>query len=128
MPTVQRLQHTSIPMPPGGGAAAREFFGEILGMKEVRPPSSLDVDALVWFLAGDDGHEIHVFTEERLGPNSTGQHLCLQVDDIDGIKTLLQRHGVAIEETISIVNRPRFFIHDPFGNRIEITEITGPYE
>jgi hypothetical protein len=26
-----------------------------------------------------------------------------------------------------IVNRPRWFIHDPFGNRVECTTILGPY-
>jgi catechol 2,3-dioxygenase-like lactoylglutathione lyase family enzyme len=128
MAAVQRLQHTSVPMPPGGQAAARAFYGEALGMREVTPPSSLDRAKLVWFRAGDDGHEVHVFTEETLGGNSTGQHLCLQVDDIDAFRTRLADHGVPIQETIQIHNRPRFFVRDPFGNLIELAQITGDYQ
>ena len=127
MPQVLRLQHTSIPMPPGGQAEARSFFGHALGMKEVQPPKELDSDNLVWFLAGDGGHEIHLFVDPELASNSPAQHLCLQVDDADAFREQLIEHGVPIEETIAIPSRPRFFIRDPFQNFIEITQITGDY-
>ena len=41
MPSVKRLQHTSIPMPPGGDDDARAFYGEVLGMREVPKPEGL---------------------------------------------------------------------------------------
>jgi len=128
MPVVQRLQHTSVPMPQGGQDSARAFYGKALGMEEVTPPSSLDRPNLVWFQAGPDGHEVHVFVEDSLGDNSNAQHLCLQVDDIDACRAQLQQHGVEIEETTPIVNRPRFFVRDPFNNLVELTQITGEYE
>jgi catechol 2,3-dioxygenase-like lactoylglutathione lyase family enzyme len=116
---VIRLQHASVPMPVGGNDDARAFYNGILGMEEVRPPSSLDADRLVWFKAGDTGHEVHVFTDEGHGPNAA-QHLCLQLDDIKAMR----QH---IEETTAIHNRPRFNVRDPFGNLIELTQITGDY-
>lgn len=127
MAAVQRLQHASLPMPPAGHDEARRFYGRALGMEEVGPPSSLDVPALVWFQAGDGGHEIHCFTDERLGPNSPAQHVCLQVDDLAAFRARLAEHGVAIEETTPIHNRPRLFVRDPFGNLVELTEIRGAY-
>ena len=127
MPTVQRLQHTSVPMPPGGQPSARAFYGDALAMTEITPPSTLDRNALVWFAAGETGHEVHLFTEEGFGSNSTAQHLCLQVDDIDAYRARLADHGVEIQETTPIHNRPRFFVRDPFGNLIELTQITGDY-
>lgn len=127
MAGVLRLQHTSIPMPSDGREAARRFFGGALGMSEVTPPSSLDVERLVWFKAGDDGDEIHLFVDEEISRRSSAQHLCLEVDDIRTYRERLGSHGVAIEETQAIHNRPRFFVHDPFGNLIEITQITGDY-
>jgi catechol 2,3-dioxygenase-like lactoylglutathione lyase family enzyme len=127
MPTVQRLQHVSVPMPAGGSAAAREFYGDALGLEEVTVPSALDGRAFVWFRAGPDAHEIHVFTDERFGPNSPAQHLCLQVDDIDAYRQQITARGVPIEETIQIHNRPRFFVRDPFGNLVELTQILGEY-
>jgi catechol 2,3-dioxygenase-like lactoylglutathione lyase family enzyme len=127
MATVLRLQHTSIPMPPDGHERARSFFGEALGMKEVRPPKELDVDNLVWFLAGDDGHEIHLFVDPALAALSAAQHLCLQVDDVAAFRARLRDHGIPIEETTEIPSRPRFFVRDPFRNFIEIAQITGDY-
>jgi catechol 2,3-dioxygenase-like lactoylglutathione lyase family enzyme len=128
MPVVQRLQHTSIPMPQGGQDQARAFFGQALQMEEVVPPSTLDRANLVWFRAGNDGHEIHLFVEDPAATHSNAQHLCLQVDDIDAYRQQLSEHGVAIEETTPIHNRPRFFIRDPFNNLIELTQITGDYQ
>jgi catechol 2,3-dioxygenase-like lactoylglutathione lyase family enzyme len=127
MATVLRLQHTSIPMPADGHARARAFFGDALGMREVPPPKELDVPNLVWFLAGDDGHEIHLFVDPSLAAMSAAQHLCLQVDDVDAFRARLAKHGVEIEETTEIPSRPRFFVHDPFRNFIEIAQITGDY-
>lgn len=127
MTTVLRLQHTSIPMPVGGQEAARAFFGGALGMTEVSPPSTLDRSRLVWFKAGEDGHEIHLFVDESMNRHAGAQHLCLQVDDIDAFRAQMAENGVAIEETQAIHNRPRFFVRDPFQNLIELTQITGDY-
>ncbi len=127
MPAVRRLQHASVPMPPSGNADARRFYGDALGMTEIQPPSTLKTMNLVWFTAGDGGSEVHCFTEEALGPNSSGQHLCLEVDDLDAYRARLAGHGFAVEETTEIPNRPRFFVHDPFGNLVELTQILGPF-
>jgi catechol 2,3-dioxygenase-like lactoylglutathione lyase family enzyme len=127
MAGVLRLQHTSIPMPADGREAARRFFGEALGMTEVIPPSSLDRDRLVWFKAGPDGHEVHLFMDEEVDRRSSAQHLCLQVDDIEDYRSRMIQLGIEIKETQAIHNRPRFFVDDPFGNLIELTQITGDY-
>ncbi len=128
MAAVQRLQHVSVPMPPDGQAEARRFYGTALGLEEVSPPADLRHLSLVWFRAGDGGHEVHCFAEERLGPNSPAQHLCLQVDDLPAFRHRMIEHDVAIEETTAIHNRPRFFVRDPFGNLVELTQILGDYE
>ena len=127
MAIVQRVQHVSVPMPPDGAVEARHFYGAALGMDEILRPADLQALTLVWFRAGADGQEVHCFAEERLGPNSPGQHLCLQVDDLAGMRRRLAEHGVSVEETIPIHNRPRCFVRDPFGNLVELTEIAGSY-
>jgi catechol 2,3-dioxygenase-like lactoylglutathione lyase family enzyme len=126
MARVKRLQHTSVPMPPGGETEARWFYGQVLGMVEKQPPTSLSSLKLVWFRAGDD--EVHVFEEESLGLGSTSQHLCLEVDDLAEYRDRCKQHGVAVDETLGIRNRPRFFVRDPFGNQIELTQVDGPYD
>ena len=128
MPAVQRLHHASVPVPPDAAAEARRFYGGALGLEEIPVPSPIRNVALVWFRAGDGGDEVHCFPEERLGPNSPAQHLCLQVDDLAAYRDRLAEHGVAIEEAQAIRNRPRCFVRDPFGNLIELTQILGDYD
>ena len=126
MAAIQRIQHVSVPMPMGGHDLARAFYGSILGLTEVKPPSSLSLE-LVWFRFGD-GQEIHCFGEETLGSNSAAQHICLQVDDLDVFLDQVRERGAAVEEAVAITNRPRGFVRDPFGNLIELTQITGEYD
>jgi catechol 2,3-dioxygenase-like lactoylglutathione lyase family enzyme len=126
MPTVKRLQHTSVPMPPGGDDEARRFYGGVLGLREIPKPSSLP-QRLVWFAANDDGDEVHVFTEENMGPNSAAQHLCLEVDDLAAYEARLRQQGCDVEIPEAIHNRPRLFVRDPFANLIELVEIRGQY-
>ena len=126
MGSVVRLQHVSIPMPEGGLEQAREFYGDKLGLARKPVPSVLNAEEIIWFKLGEDGDELHVFTE-RGEPKSPGQHLCMQVDDIEAWRESLNSKGIAIEETDKIVNRPRFFIRDPFNNRVEITQVLGDY-
>ena len=127
MPSVKRLQHTSVPMPPGGEADARAFYGDVLGMREIPKPEGLAALTVVWFAANDDGDEVHVFQERNLGPNSAAQHLCLEVDDIAGYTALLAYAGYDVEIPETIHNRPRLFVRDPFANLVELVEIRGQY-
>lgn len=126
MSTVVKIQHVSIPMPRGGMERARAFYGDKLGLEEKPVPAVLNPEEIVWFRLGDGDQELHVFTEAG-DVRSQGQHLCIQVDDAGAWRELLTTRGVTIEETDAIVNRPRFFIRDPFGNRIEVTQIQGEY-
>lgn len=125
---VVRLQHVSIPMPSDGHAKARRFYGEILGMPEVPQPISLTHDSVVWFDAGGDGQEVHCFVNDPFSPGCIEAHLCLQVDDLEEMRARLAGHGVTPEETIVIRNRPRYFLTDPFGNKVEIVQVLGQYE
>lgn len=124
---IHRLQHTSIPMPPGGNDEARRFYGGILGLKEIPPPSTLRRDRLVWFSVSDDGDELHLLSEDTFHPSENGQHLCFVVNDLAPIRKALEDAGCEIGEEPPIAFRPRFSFRDPFGNKIELTEIHGNY-
>jgi catechol 2,3-dioxygenase-like lactoylglutathione lyase family enzyme len=127
MPSVKRLQHTSVPMPPGGDDKARAFYGDLLGMREIPKPEGLAAMTVVWFAANDDGDEVHVFQEKTMGPNSAAQHLCLEVDDIEAYHARLSGAGYDVRIPETIHNRPRLFVRDPFENLIELVEIRGQY-
>ncbi|MCA9876741.1 MAG: VOC family protein [Thermomicrobiales bacterium] len=127
MPTVKRLQHTSVPMPPGGDDRARAFYGDMLNMREIPKPTGLKHLTVVWFAANDEGDEVHVFQEQNMGPNSAAQHLCLEVDDLEAFRTRLHEGGYDTQNPEVIGNRPRLFVRDPFGNLVELVQILGQY-
>jgi len=123
MPAVLRLQHVSVPMPPERRAEARAFYADGLGLTELAIPPSLEGVAVLWFRASDDGDEVHLYAEKDAAAKVAGQHLCLQVDDIDALAKTLTARGIDVQETIEIPGRPRRFVEDPFGNEIELMEM-----
>ena len=117
-----RLSHINLTLPQGGEDIARSFYGGLLGLKEIPKPESIRHRGGVWFDAG--GLDIHVSVEEnRTGPDAY-RHFGLESAEVDGLRAKLQSAGVVTED-----GRPapwkRFFVRDPFGNRIEIHEPGG---
>jgi catechol 2,3-dioxygenase-like lactoylglutathione lyase family enzyme len=116
-----RLQHVSIPIPPGSEGRAREFYGGLLGLEERDVPPKLDPERLIWYRVGA-GLELHLYVE-REAPLD-GRHFCLAVDgELDALRARLEAAGFATSDTTPIVGRPRWFCRDPFGNLIELTRI-----
>lgn len=124
MSRVQRVQHVSVGFEAGRGADVRSFYSGVLGLPEKPRPLGLQDTPVIWFDAGDDEHEVHLLsTPDYTAPQ--GNHLCLQVDDLDAMRAYLTAQGIAIREAAAIDNRPRLMVSDPFGNGIELTQITG---
>lgn len=124
MPTVSRIQHVSIPRPPGSDKEPRAFYGELLGLEEIPVPESIQYLDLIWYRLGD--MELHLFAEEPLDDPS-GRHFCMVVDDLEGIRAKLVEAGYKPWDVDAIPGRPRFFCRDPFNNTIEFTTIEGDY-
>ena len=126
---IKRLQHVSIGIEAGREDEARRFYGEALGLREKPRPMGLKDRALIWYDIGDDEHEIHLLRTDRaeLGPPRAADHLCIEVDDIAAMRTHLTEQHVPIRETSVIDHRPRFFVEDPFGNSIELVQVTGNF-
>jgi catechol 2,3-dioxygenase-like lactoylglutathione lyase family enzyme len=118
------LQHVSSPFPPGEHRAIRQFYGEVLGLREIPSPSSLADMGLVWFSAGA-GLELHFF-QGPPHPDSL-RHLCLDIEDLEATRVRLEAAGFEPYDDTPIPNRPRFFCRDPVGNLIEFTRIEGDY-
>lgn len=121
-----RLQHVSVPRPPGAESAdvARRFYGDLLGLDEAPVPETIRHLDLVWFRLGDN--ELHVFSEEPRD-DSSGRHFCIEFDDVEAVRRRLEGAGFEPWDPEPIRNRPRFFCRDPFGNTVEFTTIVGSY-
>jgi len=125
---IQRLQHASVPRPPGREAheQAIRFYGGVLGLEEIPKPPTFDRIEVTWFRLGDD--EIHVYAAGQDEPLPQSEaHFCLLVDDLQGTRDRLETAGFRCHDTTPIPNRPRFYTRDPFGNEVEFTTIEGDY-
>lgn len=122
-----RLQHISVPRPPGSDEPARHFYGTLLGLEEITPPAALADLNVIWYRLGGDT-ELHLLTEEPMGQDHSGRHFCLAVDDVEQLRGQLEAGGVTVVGDTPIPGRPRYFCRDPFGNLLEITTIQGDYQ
>lgn len=126
MVKVQRVQHVSVGFEAGREAEMRAFYSTVLGLPEKGRPLGLKELPVIWFDAGDDEHEVHLLATPGYVP-PTGNHLCLEVDDLDAMRAHLAAHDVPIREAAAIDHRPRLMVSDPCGNGIELTQITGRF-
>ena len=116
---ITRLDHVQLAMPPGGEEAARAFYGRILQLHELEKPEALKSKGGCWF-AGD-GLELHLGVQADFVP-ATKAHPGLRVADLDAARAHLQAAGIAITEDKSGVTVRRFYVNDPFGNRLEFLQ------
>ena len=109
-------------MPKGGEAAARLFYAGCLGLRELPRPQVLQAREGVWFDAG--GLRLHLSVAEERSATDRQRHFGLGCGDLDNLRTRLSAAGVPIEEGRPVPWK-RFFVYDPFGNRIEIHQPGG---
>lgn len=124
---VQSIDHVTIVVK--DLAAARKFYVDILGMREVPRPSFQFVGQ--WFQAG--ATQIHTILEAagtgRAGTaverNTRGHHFAFLVDNAEAAYQKVQELG------LPIVSPPRtrpdgavqVFVHDPDGHLVELCSV-----
>jgi catechol 2,3-dioxygenase-like lactoylglutathione lyase family enzyme len=116
---ITRLDHVQLAMPPGGEEMARAFYGRILNLREIKKPAQLQAKGGCWF-AGD-GLELHLGVQADFVPASKA-HPGLRVADLDAARAHLQAAGIPITVDDSGVAVGRFYVNDPFGNRLEFMQ------
>jgi catechol 2,3-dioxygenase-like lactoylglutathione lyase family enzyme len=102
----------------GGEEQARAFYNGILSIREVPKPVELAIRGGCWFEDGD--LKIHLGVEENFRP-ALKAHPALLVEDLETLITKLTAAGVAVE-TKNVEDQLHAYIHDPFGNRLELLE------
>lgn len=113
--------------PPGCESAARAFYGDALGLAEMAKPTPLAARGGCWFRAGEA--ELHVGVTDVFVP-ATKAHPALLVASTAKLHGLAASLGVAgIEvrwaDDAEIPGQQRFFVDDPWGNRVELIAPTG---
>jgi catechol 2,3-dioxygenase-like lactoylglutathione lyase family enzyme len=115
----ERLQHVQLAIPPGGEDACRAFFGDVLGMAELEKPPALAALGGCWF--GSDGVEIHLGVDHEFVP-ARKAHPGIQVTGLGELAEHLKAADVEVQFDDRLPGYRRFYVSDPFGNRIEFLE------
>lgn len=119
------LHHAQITIPKGAEPAARRFYMDVLCLREVPKPLSLQGRGGFWLQAGDDPTLVHVGVEDGVDRAATKAHLAYQVGDAAAWRDHLAAHGVPMLDAVPIPGFERFEFRDPFGNRVEIIQPLG---
>ena len=116
---INRLNHVQICIPPGAEEQARQFYGRLLGLREIEKPSVLKRSGGLWFEMGDV--QLHIGIEDS--ENSTKRHPAFEVERLDEIRSYFEQQGVRTRDEADVPFARRFSFFDPFGNRIEFLEL-----
>lgn len=121
---VEGLDHVQVAAPAGCETAARQFYGELLGLPEVPKPAGLSDRGGAWFAVGSQ--QVHVGVTKPFAP-ARQAHPALRVspEALDRLAGRLEAAGRPVRWDHEIEDVRRFFTSDPWGNRIELLSKTG---
>jgi catechol 2,3-dioxygenase-like lactoylglutathione lyase family enzyme len=116
------LDHVQLAMPAGQEDRAREFYGGLLGLTEAPKPPELARRGGVWFTGG--ALHLHLGVEQDFRP-ARKAHPAFVVERLDALVERCRQAEIEVAADEPIDGRRRVFVHDPFGNRIELIEPAG---
>jgi catechol 2,3-dioxygenase-like lactoylglutathione lyase family enzyme len=120
---IAQIDHLQIAAPEGCEAAAREFYGALLGMREIEKPEALRARGGCWFECG--AQQLHIGVEKDFHPARKAHPAFVAINSNELRHALLAR-GVKVTDDVSLPGTRRFFAEDPWGNRLEFLENHSP--
>lgn len=114
------IDHLQVACPPHSEKQVREYWGDLLGLTEVKLPEAIAHKGGCWFRVGAIG--LHVGVQDDFVP-ATVAHPSLRVDTLEELASLsgsLMEAGYPVEWAQIPIASARFKTKDPFGNLVEL--------
>lgn len=121
---VHAIDHVQLPLPAGSLPKARAFYGELLGLQEVRDPV-LDKPGVLRYRLGPQRLDL---AESVTAGSAPQAHLALSVEGVSELSVYLRARGLPVDGPSELLQPgggqalQRVYIEDPFGNRLELIE------
>ncbi len=119
MSEITGLDHVQLAMPAGQEDTARAFYGGVLGLTEQAKPENLASRGGVWFRSGT--LKLHLGVERDFRPAHKA-HPALLVSGLTELAETCRAAGYPPITDEPLEGFNRFYVSDPFGNRIELLE------
>jgi predicted enzyme related to lactoylglutathione lyase len=110
-------------MPVGEEQTAVSFYQGLLGLTRRPKPPVLERRGGCWFSNGEV--TVHLGAEEAFVP-ARKAHPALVVEDLDSLVAVLEGAGHSVRWDEEMPEVRRCYVDDPFGNRIELIDASGP--
>jgi len=123
---VTALHHVNVTVPPELEQAAKDFYGTVLGLQQIpKPKTSRQSGA--WYQIGPNQLHLSVDDDPSVEDDDprrlSSRHVCFAVVDLKAAETRFREAGVKIiPDPHPAADTPRFYVRDPAGNLLEITQ------
>ncbi|HEV2829682.1 MAG TPA: VOC family protein [Pyrinomonadaceae bacterium] len=115
-----KINHVNVTVPSAFESAARDFYGVVLGLKQIPKPAGPRQNIGAWYELGES--QLHLSLEDGDHNDASDAHVCYQVNDIAAAEREFRNAGIdIIPDPRPVSGQSRFFVRDPGGNLIEIT-------
>lgn len=114
--SIERIDHVQVAAPAGSEEEATAFYSGLLGMKQIGKPEPLRTRGGVWFEFGS--FQLHVGIDDPFVPAKKA-HPAFKVSGYEHMQKHLAENDLEIKVDDSLPGVERFFLFDPFGNRLE---------
>jgi len=107
-------------------SGARAFYHDLLGLEPLERPANTDSGRPgAWYQCG--AQQLHLTTEKDafVVNKASRRHPAFRVANLEALRRRLETAGVEIIAGNRFPGQERFFVRDPWGNRLEFVERTG---
>jgi catechol 2,3-dioxygenase-like lactoylglutathione lyase family enzyme len=115
------VSHVNVTVTADSEQAAKAFYRDVLGLTQIPKPKGPRQFIGAWYQLG--GTQLHLSIEDNPQNESSDRHVCYSVEDVAVAAATFRDAGIeVIPDKQATGQSSRFFVRDPGGNLIEITE------